>query len=131
MKVLVVLAVCSLVASAYGASLGVFDGPVYFDDETLASLEARFQLDHRDLSGKLAERKNLRVSLQKNSTQKTNLSLDLSLVEQPSFRARRFTCDVLSFKSMWVSPNHSACAVRCLAQRRKGGKCKNGVCVCR
>ncbi|NP_001280500.1 defensin-2-like precursor [Nasonia vitripennis] len=106
MKVLVALAVCALVASAYGASLGVFDGPVYFDDETLTSVEAQFQLDHRDLS-------------------------DLTLVEQPSFRARRFTCDVLSFKSMWVSPNHSACAVRCLAQRRKGGKCKNGDCVCR
>nr|2RTY_A Chain A, navitoxin [synthetic construct] len=29
------------------------------------------------------------------------------------------------------SCDHSACAVRCLAQRRKGGKCKNGDCVCR
>ncbi|KOX75237.1 Defensin-2, partial [Melipona quadrifasciata] len=46
-------------------------------------------------------------------------------------RHRRVTCDVLSFQSKWLSVNHSACAVRCLAQRRKGGSCRNGVCVCR
>ncbi|OXU26902.1 hypothetical protein TSAR_014287 [Trichomalopsis sarcophagae] len=101
MKFLTVFAVCALVASAYGASLDVYDGPVNFDGET------RLGQDVLELSyeGKL----------------------DL---EQPSIRARRFTCDVLSFKSAWISPNDSACAVRCLAQNRKGGTCKNGNCEC-
>ncbi|KAG6796338.1 defensin-2 precursor [Apis mellifera caucasica] len=46
-------------------------------------------------------------------------------------RHRRVTCDVLSWQSKWLSINHSACAIRCLAQRRKGGSCRNGVCICR
>ncbi|XP_078046273.1 uncharacterized protein LOC144474822 [Augochlora pura] len=46
-------------------------------------------------------------------------------------RPRRFTCDVLSVQTTWFSANHAACAVRCLFQRRKGGRCQNGVCVCR
>ncbi|XP_076296444.1 defensin 2 [Lasioglossum baleicum] len=46
-------------------------------------------------------------------------------------RPRRFSCDVLSFTSKWFSVNHAACATRCLFQRRRGGRCQNGVCVCR
>ncbi|XP_076648713.1 defensin 2 [Halictus rubicundus] len=46
-------------------------------------------------------------------------------------RPRRFSCDVLSFTSKWFSPNHAACATRCLFQRRRGGRCQNGVCICR
>ncbi|XP_014476235.1 PREDICTED: defensin-2-like [Dinoponera quadriceps] len=48
-----------------------------------------------------------------------------------STRMRRLTCDVFSFQSQWVSPNHSACAIKCVFQGRKGGTCQNGVCVCR
>ncbi|CAD1472015.1 unnamed protein product [Heterotrigona itama] len=45
-------------------------------------------------------------------------------------RHRRATCDVVfSFQSKRLSVNHSACTVRCLAQRRKG-TCRNGVCIC-
>ncbi|OAD53675.1 Defensin-2 [Eufriesea mexicana] len=51
--------------------------------------------------------------------------------EVAPIRHRRVTCDVLSWQSQWLSVNHSACALRCLAQRRKGGHCENGVCVCR
>ncbi|XP_031849962.1 defensin 2 [Nomia melanderi] len=46
-------------------------------------------------------------------------------------RPRRVTCDVLSWQSKWFSFNHSACALRCLTQKRRGGRCQNGVCVCR
>ncbi|KAG5320355.1 DEF2 protein, partial [Acromyrmex heyeri] len=49
----------------------------------------------------------------------------------PPIRNRRVTCDLLSWKSKWLSINHSACAARCLSQRRKGGRCRNGICVCR
>ncbi|KAL0123819.1 hypothetical protein PUN28_005979 [Cardiocondyla obscurior] len=55
--------------------------------------------------------------------------------EEPShltpIRNRRVTCDLLSWQSKWLSINHSACAARCLAQRRRGGRCRNGICVCR
>ncbi|XP_076636481.1 defensin 2 [Colletes latitarsis] len=50
--------------------------------------------------------------------------------EKP-IRHRRVTCDVLSFQTLWFGVNDSACAVRCLSQGRKGGRCENGVCVCR
>ncbi|KAK9307656.1 hypothetical protein QLX08_002069 [Tetragonisca angustula] len=47
-------------------------------------------------------------------------------------RHRRVTCDVSSFQSKWLRVNfHSVCTVNCLAQRRKGGFCRNGVCICR
>ncbi|XP_012144480.1 defensin 2 [Megachile rotundata] len=46
-------------------------------------------------------------------------------------RQRRVTCDVLSWQSQWFTVNHSACAIKCLAQRRRGGSCRGGVCVCR
>lgn len=46
-------------------------------------------------------------------------------------RQARFTCDVLSFQSKVISFNHSACAVRCLSMKKKGGSCKDGICVCR
>ncbi|CAD6229942.1 GSCOCT00006653001.2-RA-CDS [Cotesia congregata] len=46
-------------------------------------------------------------------------------------RERRLTCDLFSFQSQWVSPNHSACAAKCIAQGKRGGSCSNGVCNCR
>ncbi|XP_012269180.1 defensin-2-like [Athalia rosae] len=46
-------------------------------------------------------------------------------------RHRRFTCDVLSVATKWITINHAACAARCIAQKHKGGSCKGGVCHCR
>ncbi|KAK2575569.1 hypothetical protein KPH14_011284 [Odynerus spinipes] len=46
-------------------------------------------------------------------------------------RARRFTCDFFSFSSQWVTPNHAACATKCMFKGRRGGTCNGGVCVCR
>ncbi|KAF3423680.1 hypothetical protein E2986_12838 [Frieseomelitta varia] len=52
-------------------------------------------------------------------------------IDLASLRHRRVTCDVSSFQSKWLNVNfHSACTVSCLAQRRKGGSCRNGVCIC-
>ncbi|KAG7208426.1 hypothetical protein KM043_014656 [Ampulex compressa] len=51
--------------------------------------------------------------------------------EVAPFRQRRVTCDLLSFESKWLTVNHSACAASCLAQRRRGGRCRDGICVCR
>nr|WAB21906.1 defensin [Mylabris quadripunctata] len=44
---------------------------------------------------------------------------------------RRVTCDVLSFEAKGVKLNHAACAAHCLAMGKRGGRCNNGVCVCR
>uniref|UniRef100_A0A348G6A9 Defensin2 n=1 Tax=Odontomachus monticola TaxID=613454 RepID=A0A348G6A9_ODOMO len=57
-------------------------------------------------------------------------SNDMSMGDAP-IRQRRVTCDLLSWQSKWFSFNHSACAVKCLAQRRRGGRCIDGVCICR
>ncbi|XP_020279111.1 defensin-2-like [Pseudomyrmex gracilis] len=46
-------------------------------------------------------------------------------------RQARLTCDVFSWQSKWLSINHSACAMKCLFQGRRGGRCRDGVCVCR
>ncbi|XP_020279144.1 defensin-2-like [Pseudomyrmex gracilis] len=46
-------------------------------------------------------------------------------------RQARVTCDLLSWQSQWLSINHSACAAKCLAQRRRGGRCRDGICICR
>ncbi|XP_029679874.1 defensin-2-like [Formica exsecta] len=46
-------------------------------------------------------------------------------------RHRRITCDLLSWQSKWLTINHSACAAKCLAQRRQGGRCRDGICICR
>lgn len=46
-------------------------------------------------------------------------------------RHARVTCDLLSVSTKWGSLNHAACAARCIAQRKKGGTCKEGVCHCR
>ncbi|GAB1862119.1 Defensin prepropeptide [Camponotus japonicus] len=46
-------------------------------------------------------------------------------------RNRRVTCDLLSWQSQWLTINHSACAAKCLVQRRRGGRCRDGICVCR
>ncbi|KYN03246.1 PREDICTED: defensin-2 [Cyphomyrmex costatus] len=49
----------------------------------------------------------------------------------PPIRNRRVTCDLLSWQSKWLSFNHTPCAAKCLMQRRKGGSCRDGICVCR
>ncbi|XP_043273313.1 defensin-like [Venturia canescens] len=46
-------------------------------------------------------------------------------------RQRRFTCDAFSFSSAWVTPNHTACALKCIGKGRKGGYCENNRCICR
>nr|QPB70597.1 defensin 2 [Coridius chinensis] len=46
-------------------------------------------------------------------------------------RLKRATCDALSFQSKWITINHSACAIHCIAKGYKGGQCKNTVCHCR
>nr|AGK40896.1 defensin B [Nilaparvata lugens] len=46
-------------------------------------------------------------------------------------RAKRATCDLLSFNSKWVTPNHAGCAAHCLIRGKKGGSCKNAICYCR
>ena len=53
------------------------------------------------------------------------------LSQATHLRQRRFTCDVLSFQSKLITPNHSACALRCLSLKRTGGKCQRGICICR
>ncbi|KAK3932803.1 Defensin [Frankliniella fusca] len=54
-------------------------------------------------------------------------------VEVRAGRHARATCDLLSFSSKWVTPNHAACAAHCIAMLKgfKGGYCKNTVCHCR
>ncbi|KAI4492193.1 hypothetical protein M0802_009999 [Mischocyttarus mexicanus] len=51
--------------------------------------------------------------------------------EVAPMRDRRFTCDFFSFQSQWVTPNHAACATKCLFKGRRGGTCRGGRCVCR
>nr|AGI17576.1 defensin [Pyrrhocoris apterus] len=51
--------------------------------------------------------------------------------EYHSLRVKRATCDVLSFSSKWFTPNHSACAIHCIAKGYKGGSCKKAICHCR
>ncbi|XP_017888466.1 defensin-2-like [Ceratina calcarata] len=104
MKFLVLFAIFATVAYVSGASApqAIYDGPTY---------EMR-QIRDAD------ENEEMGTAIADEST------------ESP-LRHRRVTCDVLSWSSKWLSINHSACAVRCLAQRRKGGRCMNGVCVCR
>nr|AFJ22694.1 defensin 2-2a3 precursor [Nasonia vitripennis] len=118
MKVLVVLAACAVFAGAFGATR-IRDGhedPVFeiLGDDIKQDGDNAETVDATDDLSPIKES-----------------SDDPTELVQPSYRDRRFSCDVLSLQSKWVSPNHSACAVRCLAQRRKGGKCKNGDCVCR
>ncbi|XP_053989249.1 defensin-2-like [Hylaeus volcanicus] len=56
---------------------------------------------------------------------------DVEAETAPPIRHRRVTCDVLSFATLWITVNDAACATRCLTQGRKGGRCQDGVCVCR
>lgn len=46
-------------------------------------------------------------------------------------RNRRLTCDFFSFSSKVVTPNHAACATKCMGMGRKGGSCQGANCVCR
>ncbi|XP_076242889.1 defensin-2-like [Calliopsis andreniformis] len=106
MKLLAVLCIFALIVytSALSAPHAVYDGPVY---------EMK-RIDDGVAVKRMAEPDELDV------VDDTDLS-----------RPRRVTCDLLSFASKWLSVNHSACAFRCLTQRRRGGRCQNGVCVCR
>ncbi|CAD1472414.1 unnamed protein product, partial [Heterotrigona itama] len=54
--------------------------------------------------------------------------LELSGVEERADRQRRVTCDLLSFKGV---VGDSACAANCLSMGKAGGRCNNGICVCR
>nr|XP_033333717.1 defensin [Megalopta genalis] len=49
-------------------------------------------------------------------------------VEERAVRQRRVTCDLLSFKGI---AEHSACAANCLSMGKAGGRCENGICLCR
>ncbi|XP_031836766.1 defensin 1 [Nomia melanderi] len=49
-------------------------------------------------------------------------------VEERADRQRRVTCDLLSIKGI---AEHSACAANCLSMGKAGGRCENGVCLCR
>nr|XP_034186846.1 defensin-2-like [Osmia lignaria] len=103
---LVVVCILATIACVYGASVpeAVYDGPVY----ELKPIE--------DGSGGVEPRQ----------VESSDESTDLTPLRQ-----RRVTCDVLSWQSQWFTVNHSACAIKCLAQRRRGGSCRGGVCVCR
>nr|AGK40895.1 defensin A [Nilaparvata lugens] len=46
-------------------------------------------------------------------------------------RAKRATCDLFSFETQWVTPNHAACAAHCIVLGKKGGYCSNTICYCR
>ncbi|CAK9804802.1 unnamed protein product [Anthophora plagiata] len=48
--------------------------------------------------------------------------------EERADRQRRVTCDLLSIKGV---AEHSACAANCLSMGKAGGRCENGVCLCR
>ncbi|XP_043272421.1 defensin-2-like [Venturia canescens] len=48
-----------------------------------------------------------------------------------TIRHRRLTCDLFSFSSGVVTPNHSACALKCIGMGRAGGHCEGASCVCR
>ncbi|XP_055624994.1 defensin-C-like [Toxorhynchites rutilus septentrionalis] len=49
-------------------------------------------------------------------------------VEAPNVRAKRATCDLLSF----LKVNDAACAAHCIVKKYKGGYCNDKkVCVCR
>nr|APD13830.1 defensin [Locusta migratoria] len=47
------------------------------------------------------------------------------------YRLKRATCDILSFQSQWVTPNHAGCALHCVIKGYKGGRCKGTICHCR
>ncbi|KOC67528.1 Defensin-1 [Habropoda laboriosa] len=48
--------------------------------------------------------------------------------EERADRQRRVTCDLLSIKGV---AEHSACAANCLSMGKAGGRCENGICLCR
>nr|AHY02970.1 defensin B J [Rhodnius prolixus]AHY02971.1 defensin B P [Rhodnius prolixus] len=53
------------------------------------------------------------------------------VTEEHVARLKRATCDLLSFSSKWVTPNHAGCAAHCLLKGNKGGHCKGTICHCR
>uniref|UniRef100_A0A6M2CM09 Putative defensin a n=1 Tax=Rhipicephalus microplus TaxID=6941 RepID=A0A6M2CM09_RHIMP len=53
------------------------------------------------------------------------------VTEEHVARLKRATCDLFSFQSQWVTPNHAACAAHCLLRGNRGGHCKGTICHCR
>ncbi|KAK9509725.1 hypothetical protein O3M35_006980 [Rhynocoris fuscipes] len=53
------------------------------------------------------------------------------VTEEHVARLKRATCDLFSFQSKWVTPNHAACAAHCLLRGNRGGQCKGTICHCR
>ncbi|XP_073995854.1 defensin-like [Rhodnius prolixus] len=53
------------------------------------------------------------------------------VTEEHVARLKRATCDLLSFSSKWVTPNHAGCAAHCLLRGNRGGHCKGTICHCR
>nr|AHY02945.1 defensin B P [Rhodnius prolixus] len=53
------------------------------------------------------------------------------VTEEHVARLKRATCDLLSFSSKWVTPNHAGCAAHCLLRGNRGGHCKGTICLCR
>lgn len=55
-------------------------------------------------------------------------TLDIGLDEEShGLRQKRATCDLFDF----LGAGDSLCAAHCIAHRKAGGYCKNGVCHCR
>ncbi|XP_076178877.1 defensin [Ptiloglossa arizonensis] len=54
--------------------------------------------------------------------------LELTVSEESPVRQRRVTCDLLSIKGF---AEHSACAANCLSMGKAGGRCEDGICLCR
>ncbi|EZA60015.1 Defensin-2 [Ooceraea biroi] len=87
----------------------------------------------REATRKLFFRQTLRESSSRNHVSATidDPTYDETASDLTPIRQRRVTCDLLSWQSKWLSINHSACAAKCLAQRRRGGRCRDGICICR
>nr|XP_022909130.1 holotricin-1-like [Onthophagus taurus] len=56
---------------------------------------------------------------------------DIDIQEGELIRQKRVTCDVLSIQFAGFSVGHAACALHCIALKKRGGKCSAGVCICR
>nr|QRW93022.1 defensin 3 [Coridius chinensis] len=115
MKVLVIFAAVALVfvtaIPVFEEKLGDLPYEIYEDDLT-AGEEVRHKRTIFDEFGE-------------------EIALDDTAEPTQGLRLKRATCDALSFQSKWITINHSACAIHCIARGYKGGSCKNTVCHCR
>nr|ATU82749.1 secreted Defensin-like peptide [Pristhesancus plagipennis] len=53
------------------------------------------------------------------------------VTEEHVARLKRASCDLFSFQSQWVTPNHAVCAAHCILRGNRGGECKGTICHCR